>query len=100
MILPRPTPLASVSTMSKASMPGWASRNCLASSVVEPEGDVMIELCLPLVSCRKKGRNLAEGADQAVDLAGGRRRRDQHHVVERRDQHATVDQRDVDRGLE
>src|SRR5690349_18063397 len=99
MILPRPMPLTSVSTISNASMPGCASRKSLASPVVEPEGDevMMPSRVLALLSCRKPFDNLSKRRDQPAHLGSGRGRREQHHVVEGRDQDASIDQSEVDR---
>src|SRR5438045_8863123 len=107
MILPRPTPLTSLSTMSKASISGWASRKDRASSTEEPDGETFTGnqgarwlTNAALLSCREALGNIAEGGDEAVDLRLLGRRRHQHHVVDGRDQHAAIDQRDVDRSLE
>src|SRR4051812_9614157 len=107
MILPRPTPLASVSMMSNASISGCASRKPLASSMLEPDGELVADNCGladagngALVSRHEALRNIAEGSDQAVDLRLLGRRRHQHHVVERRDQRPAIDQRDMDRRLQ
>ena len=76
MILPRPTPLESVSTMSKASIPGCASRKAPASSRREPDGEFVDVLKAirsqdDAAACPRSEplRSIAEGGDEPVDLA-------------------------------